>query len=24
MLDKSVSAVRGLVDACIKIAPSLG
>ena len=24
MLDKSVEAVRGLVDACIKIAPSLG
>jgi malate dehydrogenase len=24
MLDKSVGAVRGLVDACIKIAPSLG
>jgi malate dehydrogenase len=24
MLDKSVDAVRGLVDACIKIAPSLG
>jgi malate dehydrogenase len=23
MLDKSVSAVRGLVDACVKIAPSL-
>jgi malate dehydrogenase len=24
MLDKSIDAVRGLVDACIKIAPSLG
>jgi malate dehydrogenase len=24
MLEKSVSSVRGLVDACLKIAPSLG
>jgi malate dehydrogenase len=24
MLEKSVSSVRGLVEACLKIAPSLG